>query len=236
MFIHGAYVFANFDTKVTFSPPESIVKVEIGLEENLGSPNNTYFFSGSGIYRITPTSGLYVNYYGMNRSKNSYTDKDIYWAGDTIPAGTNFQTYFKTNVFSAGYILSILKDPDSCLGAYLNFYVMPLSLGFRTESDHNDYHLGVVLPLPNIGLVAMFKLTQWLSVGGNVGFFSLYTESFGGYIHDLSITFPVRVTKWLKLSLNYQKFVIHSVFPKQKINTYVDYDFNGPSVGFTLKF
>jgi hypothetical protein len=236
LFIHGAYIFASLDSKVTFSPPNSMINVTLDLEENLGLPSNSSFFSGSAIYRFTPSSGLYVNYYGFNRKHDHFTKQDIIWGGDTIPAGTKSQVYFRTQVFSAGYLLSILKNQDSFLGTYINFYIMPLDLGLRTQITHKDYNLSVTVPLPNLGIVAMFKLTKWLSVYGNAGFFSLYTKSLGGYIQDLNISFPIKITRWLGISANYQYMFVHAIFPDQKIDTFVDYKFQGPAVGVTLNF
>ena len=236
LFIHGAYIFASLDSKVTFSPPGSMINVTVDLESNLGLPSNSSFFSGSAIYRFTPSSGLYVNYYGFNRENDHYTKEDIIWEGDTIPAGTMSQVYFRTQVFSAGYLLSILKSQDSFLGTYINFYIMPLDIGVRTQITNRDYKLKVTVPLPNIGIVAMFKLTKWLTVYGNAGFFSLYTKSLGGYIQDLNISFPIRITHWLGISANYQYMFVHAIFPDQKIDTFVDYKFQGPAVGITLNF
>ena len=236
LFIHGAYIFASLDSKVTFTPPGSMINVTLDLEGNLGLPSNSSFFSGSAIYRFTPSSGLYVNYYGFNRKKDYFTQKDIIWEGDTIPAGTMSEVYFRTKVFSAGYLLSILKSQDSFLGTYINFYIMPLDLGVKTQINNKDYNLNVTVPLPNIGLVALFKLTKWLSVYGNAGFFSLYTKSLGGYIQDLNISFPIKITHWLGISANYQYMFVHAIFPDQKIDTYVDYKFQGPAIGVTLKF
>jgi hypothetical protein len=177
-----------------------------------------------------------VNYYGFNRKNDHFTKQDIIWEGDTIPAGTRSQVYFRTQVFSAGYLLSILKNQDSFLGSYINFYIMPLDLGLRTQITNKDYNLSVIVPLPKIGIVAMFKLTNWLSVYGNAGFFSLYTKSLGGYIQDLNISFPIKITRWLGISANYQYMFVHAIFPDQKIDTYVDYKFQGPAVGVTLNF
>lgn len=236
LMIHSAYVFAWLDTKVTFSRPDGILKATIGLEDNLGLPSNSSFFSGSFIYRFTPSSGLYANYYGFNRKKVHATKEDLYWQGDTIPAGTMSEVFFKTHVFSAGYILSILKKPESFLGTYINFYVMPVSVGINTEIAKINHGLHAVAPLPNIGLIAMFKLTKWLWIQGNVGFFSLYTKSLGGYIHDFNLSLPIKINQWLNVSINYQNFNVHIIFPNEKLDTYIDYDFHGPAVGLTLKF
>jgi hypothetical protein len=236
LLIHGAYTFAKLDTRVTFNPPGSIITVTLSLEDQFGLPSNSSFFSGSAVYRFTPTSGIFVNYYGFNRGHKSYTKQDIIWAGDTIKAGTQSEVYFRTQVFSAGYLLSILKKPESFLGAYINFYIMPLSLGVKTDITNTDYNLKVIAPLPNIGLIAMFQLTKWLSVYGNMGFFSLYTKDLGGYIQDLNISFPIRINHWLNLNVSYQRFFVHALFPDERIDTYVDYDYKGPAVGVTLKF
>jgi len=235
LIIHGAYVFAKLDTRVTFNRPESIFKISISLEDHLGLPANSSFFAGSAIYRITPSSGIYANYYGFNRSKFNTLGRDIIWKGDTIPAGTMSEVYFKTQVFSAGYLLSILKKPESFLGTYINFYIMPISLGIRSNYNNADHNLSVIAPLPNIGLIAMFKLTRWLSVYSSMGFFSLYTRYLGGYIQDLNISFPIRITHWLGVSVNYQRLFVHAIFPDQAVDTYVDYDFKGPAVGITIK-
>ena len=235
LFIHGAYVFAKLDTKVTFNHPESIFKISLSLEDHLGLPASSSFFSGSAIYRITPSSGIYVNYYGFNRNKFHSLGKDIIWGEDTIHAGTISEVYFKTQVFSAGYLLSILKKPDSFLGTYINFYIMPISLGIKSDYKNTNHNLSVIAPLPNIGMIAMFKLTKWLSVYSSMGFFSLYTRYLGGYIQDLNISFPIRITHWLGVSVNYQRLFVHAIFPNQAIETFVDYDFKGPAVGVTIK-
>jgi hypothetical protein len=234
--INAGLIFAKLNTKVIFNPPGSVVSVTIGLEENFELSRQSTFFSGAMLFRITPTSGLYFNYYGFNRSRQYITDRDYSWGGDTIPEGTKAEVYIKTQVISAGYLLSILKDLDAFLGLYFNVYIMPLSLGVRSDLNLRDSNLSAIIPLPNVGLVAMFSLTKWLSVHGNVGFFSLYTDAFGGYINDLNISVLFKATKWLNFNLNYQKFYVHVLFPDQKINTSVNYDFQGPSVGITLKF
>jgi hypothetical protein len=213
-----------------------MVKLEVGLEHDLGLSRSSAFFSGSFIARITPASGIYVNYYGFNRSRHYSLKKDIPWGGDTIHADVEADIYFKTQVISAGYILSILKKPDSFLGAYINFYVMPLSIGINTNTEFRSASLKVVAPLPNIGLVAVFSLTKWLYAYGNVGFFSIYTDFLGGYIQDLNLALKVRTTKWLSFSMKYQKFLINASFPDEEIDTHVVYDFQGPALGVVLNF
>ncbi len=235
-FLSGSFVFAQLETKVNFGLPGGILNVTIGLEDHLGMPRNSYFFSGAFLYRITPRSGFYANYYGFNRKKTEYTKRDIYWGGDTIPAGTSMEVFFNTQVLSVGYIFSILQDPKSYLGTYFNIYVMPIKLGVRSSTFERSLDYGIVAPLPNIGLVAMFILNKWLAIHGNMGFFSIYVDALGGYINDFKVALLFKATRWLNFNLNYQKFDVHVVFPTENIDTSVDYTFQGPAVGITLVF
>ncbi len=231
-----SYVFAHLDTKVNFQRPGSIVNVSIGLEENFNLPRKSSFLSGSFIYRFTPSSGLYLNYYGFNRSQEYVTDRDYYWGGDTIPMGTKTTLIFKTHVGSAGYILSILKEPTAFLGAYFNVYIMPLKLGLQSDIKKFNITYEALVPLPNLGIIAMFELTKWLSIYGNVGYFSLYIDALGGNISDFTIALLFKAAKWLKFHLSYQNFYVHAIFPEEPIDTSVDYNYKGPAIGVTLTF
>ena len=106
-------VFASLDTRVTFKGPNNILNLSLGLEDNLGLPSNRIFIAASFMYRITPRSGLYLEYYGINRKETHTTTEEFYWKEDTIEIGSSFSAYFDTQVASAGYMLSALKDPDA---------------------------------------------------------------------------------------------------------------------------
>jgi len=42
--------------------------------------------------------------------------------------------------------------------------------------------------------------------------------------------------RWLGISLSYQEFDVRCLFPEDKVNTVVDYNFRGPSVGLSFIF
>ncbi len=232
----ATYVFTELETKVNFKIPGGVLTASVGLEDNLDLPRNSSFLTGSFIYRFTPSSGLYVNYYGFNRTKTHVTDRDYYWGGDTIPAGSATSIFFKTQVISAGYLLSILKEPKSFLGAYFNVYVMPLKMGLKSDINKLNVAYEVIAPLPNFGILAMFSLTKWLTIYGNIGFFSLYVDALGGSINDFNIALLFKATKWLNFNVSIQNFYVHVVFPDQAIDTSVDYNYVGPAIGIALTF
>ncbi len=231
------YVFANLKTRVTFSGPNGILNLSLGLEDNLGLSSLASFSSLAFVYRITKRSGLYANYYGINRNKTFTNLNELAFLDDTIPAGSSVTTYFNTQIASAGYIFSALSKPDAYLGFYANLYVIFLNTGFKTENERRSAELIYTMPLPNFGFVGYFKLTKWLLSYGSMGVFSLNTKDYGGVIYNLSLSLGFKPTNWLSVNISYKEFNIRLYDNiKKQIDAIVEYNFNGPAIGLTFKF
>lgn len=229
-------VFASLDTRVTFKGPNKILNLSLGLEDNLGLPSQRIFLAGSFMYRITPRSGLYFEYYGINRNETHTATEEFYWNEDTIAVGTSFSAYFNTQVASAGYMLAALKDPDAFLGFYFNLYVMSLKTGIDTKTGGVNADIGLTVPLPNIGVIGMFKLTKWLNFNTTLGVFSLNTKDFGGMIYSLNVSFLFKPVHWMGISLSYREFDISMYFIEYGIDTEIEYNFKGPALGLVFIF
>jgi hypothetical protein len=231
------YIFANLKTRVTVNGPKGILNLSLSLEDNLGLPSRAFFSSLAFVYRATLRSGLYVNYYGINRSEDLVTQEDLYFLGDTIPAGSGINTYFNTQIISAGYIFSALIKPDAYLGFYANLYVISLKTGFSAKNGDRNANLALTMPLPNIGCVGSFKLTKWLMFYGSIGVFSLNTEKYGGLISNYNLSLGIIPARWLAINLSYTAFnirVYNNI--KKEIDAIVEYNFRGPAIGISFKF
>ncbi len=231
-----SYVYAKLDSKATFQINNGIFNVSIGLEDNLGLPGQKNFFTGGIQYRITPRSGIYAIYYGINREKKYVTDQEYYFRDDTIAAGSSITTFFGTRVISVGYMLTVVDAPNTFLGFYFNIYLM--NLYAKIESNLRDFEskAGIMAPLPNFGLVAEFKITEKLYLNGALGFFSFHTDYFGGGINSYDLALTYRPLRWFGFSLSYKQFDINMFFKENAINTTIEYNFRGPSVGMTFVF
>ena len=231
------YVFANLKTRVTVNGPYGILNLSLSLEDNLGLPSYASFSSLAFIYRATLRSGLYVNYYGINRNQDFVSEKDLIFLGDTIKAGAGINTYFNTQIVSAGYMFSALIKPDAYLGFYANLYVIALKTGFNTKYESRSAELVLNMPLPNFGFVGSFRLTKWLMFYGSMGVFSLNTNDYGGIIYSFNVSLGFQPAKWLAINISYKEFNIR-VYNNigKEIDATVDYNFSGPAVGMTFKF
>jgi len=230
-------IFANLKTRVTVNGPQGILNLSLSLEDNLGLPSRSSFSSLAFVYRMTKRSGLYLNYYGINRSEDIVSQDDLYFLGDTIPAGSGINTYFNTQIVSVGYMLSALINPDAYLGFYANLYVISLKTGFSSKSGGKGESLILTMPLPNFGFVGSFRLTKHVMFYGSMGVFSLNTEDYGGVINNYNISLEFIPTRWFAINLSYKEFNIR-VYDNidKEIDAIVEYNFSGPAVGLTFKF
>jgi len=232
----AAIVFASLQTKVSFESPAGLLSANVGLEKHLGLPSEKIFYTAGFRYRFTPASGIYATYYGINRKGEQVTTQDIIFLKDTIKAGQHLTAWFNTQVLSVGYMLSIMQDPKAFLGLFFNVSLMKISTGVQSDIFHIDEKAEVLAPLPNFGVIADFRLYKWLHFAGNIGFFSLHTESFGGTIYDLKVGLAAKPVRWLGLSLAYQEFDVDLFFPEDKINVRAEYNFRGPALGIHFIF
>lgn len=235
-FIKTSFVYAKLKTNATFSVNNTLLSANLSLEDNLGLPDKMLFFTGSFMYRFTPRSGLYVEYYGLNRNTKHTTDQDFIFMKDTITAGTSGSAFFNTRVLSIGYLLSILKNPDAFLGVYFNVYGMMIETGFSVDHNEVNPNFKFIAPLPSFGVVALFKLNNWLQIHGDVGFFNLQLSTFGGSMYSFDISLDFKPAKWIGITLSYQEFDVNVFIPSKEINTTIDYNFRGPALGLSFLF
>jgi hypothetical protein len=224
-------------TTVTFELAGGILNAQLGLEKNFGLADRQFFFTGSVRHRFTPKSGLYARYYGIKRSSTvAYSDQDYIFLGDTIPAGSRVDAFFNTQVVSIGYLYTLASTPTALFAGYFNIYLMDVNTGLRSDGLKFSKEAGLLAPLPDFGVIASFAVTPWLQLDGVVGFFTLNVSSFSGRLNNLLFQLNFKPKHWLGLTLGYENFIVRVQFPEETVNTVVDYDFKGPSLGVSFVF
>ena len=242
--IKGVSVFANLKTDLVFGIPytDGLLSANLSLEDNFGLADHKTFFTGSFMYFITPRSGLYAQYYGIDRQNSHTTLKDYIFLGHTIPAGTDITAYFNTHVFSLGYLLTIMRDSRVFLGAYFNIFFIDLQTGVYTKENIIDEKIEFLLPLPNFGLVASFEILPWMDFDAAIGFFALDLGDiyFAGSIYNVNAALVFKPLDWLGLSLSYEMFDVNVSDRYDIGDTYipysVKYNFSGPAAGLSFNF
>jgi hypothetical protein len=234
--INIGFSIAKLHSTVRFESPSGLFSTQLGLERHLGLVSQKNIYYSTFIYRITPRSGLFSSYYGLNRSNAFELKNDIIFLGDTLHKGSLIDAYFKTQVFSIGYLLSVLKSENSFLGIYFNAYIIGLTTGIGSEVLNMDHSVGIIAPLPNFGMVAIFELKKWLVISGGIGVFFLNENGLNGTFVDMNFHLAFRPAKWLTLNIGYQSFKVTAGFPVENFRAVIDYNFSGPSAGIAFRF
>jgi hypothetical protein len=190
----------------------------------------------SGLYRITPRSGLFGQYYSLNREHTKVTDQDIIFEDDTIPTGTSAGYYFNTGVVSIGYMFTLLEKRKLFFGMYFNAYILKLKVGVNSARLDIKEEVKFFAPLPDIGILFSYRITHWLDLDLTTGMFYLKVGEFVGWLHNFNGIFVFRPTKWLGLSIGYQAFNVHVVVLDDNYNATISYGFRGPTIGAVFKF
>lgn len=90
--------------------------------------------------------------------------------------------------------------------------------------------------LPSFGVVALFKLNNWLQIHGDVGFFNLQLSTFGGSMYSFDVALDFKPAQWIGITISYQEFDVNVFIPSKEINTTIDYNFRGPALGLSFLF
>ncbi len=236
--LSAGMTYAFLETQMRFIPNGGLISFQVGLEKNLGMQNKHIIASTSLIYRITPRSGFYGMYYGLNRNVKNVLGHDIYLPEDTIHAGAYVSVYFNTNVYSFGYLFSILTQPKSFLGFYFNVYLMDIKTGINSDIIRSrSYGSRFLAPLPNIGLIMDFELTKWFRLMGGMGaFFINSIDGVGGSFHNFELYTTFVPVKWLGASIGYQIFNVDVTSNEGKYLLNASYSYKGPSFKLTFRF
>jgi hypothetical protein len=232
--LYGTYAFINSSAR--FEGPNSILSVNIDLEEHLGLRSEKMIYYGTFVYRFTPRSGINAMYYSLNRNTDRILKEDIIFLGDTIPKGIVVSAYMNTSIISIGYLFSIIADENSFFGAFVNVYLANIKVGISSDVFEVKRSTQYYAATPNFGLLASFKLKQWMSISGGIGFFFLDTEDWSAAFQDLQITADFFPVKWLGLSVGYQAFDIRGTFQENKYTAHLNYSIKGPAFGIKFRF
>ncbi len=219
-----------------FEGPYGLLSAQVDFERHLGLEDRKSILSGSFLYRITPRSGLFATYYRLYRSKSYNLDYDIIFLQDTIKAGEIIGGYFNTDVFSIGYMLSILKNENSFLGAYFNVYLQNVKAGITSEVFDFHKSTGILAPLPNIGILAIFQLKKWLTISGGIGMFFVNAQGLNGSFNDIHAIVEFNPAKWVGISVGYYLFDVKVSWPVEDFRAHAAYNYSGPSLGLSFRF
>ncbi len=187
-------IFANLDSKVTFSTPD-LPAGEIDVSRLLGDPDSKTAFRGEGAWNFAGRSFLDFGYVQFDTTNSASLSRDITFGGVTYTAGAEVSTESFSRFIYAAYRYGIVKNPGFQLG--LSLGVCYTSLRHQISAAEGVVGPGGPIvgatttreaelnaPVPLIGLEAEGRIARNLSVGAQVQAFSITVDPYSGNMFE----------------------------------------------------
>lgn len=221
---------------------------DLGLEEAKFSP----FFEAT--YRFNERHAVLVNYLTLHRS------------GTRAAISKPFEVEFNDNIYqvSAGIKLDTVLELDIYQTAYMySFYssdkwMLAGTLGLHIAQFKNSYEgtIGLVAgdgsvtatarsisesvtaPLPDIGLLAYYKLDYGVTLGARIQYFQLEIEDIKGQVLDLRAEALKYLNKDhnIAIGMAYQFYGIQVDYTRTRSSFDVELTYQGPSAFIQYDF
>lgn len=229
-------IYAILETNLRFESATGILGVKINFEDNLGMDKYRVMPMFNARFNVKGRHNIFGMYYGLPRDAYYVTKRDIEFGDRFVPAGTELFSHFNTNVYSLGYMFDAVSDARSRLGLFVNFYILTVATGIRSDVQPINENFTVTAPLPNFGAQAYYRINDWFGVSGIFSLFFLSIDDYAGSIHTLGGQMDFYLTRWFELGLGYYVFDLNLEVSKTQFTGMFDYLYQGPYLGLGFRF
>lgn len=192
-----AYLDSNTSVYSIGTDNSKIIDFEsdLGLEESRFSP----YFEIS--YRFNQKHALLLNYLSLHRdgTKESIGNPfELKWNGSTyrIAPGVRLETTLNLDIYQLAYMYNFYSSDKLILAATLGAHIAQIENGYDGEiglvsnlgvvtTAQQVINKSVTAPLPDIGLLAYYKLDDDIILGVRAQYFQLTVADIEGQVLDL---------------------------------------------------
>lgn len=229
-------IYAMLETNLRFEDPTGLLGLNINMEEHMGLAKYTIMPVFTGKVNIKSRHSIFAMYYSVPRSSSFVIDQSFEFNGEVIDINTQVDTYFNLNVGSIGYMYDVIRDTNSHLGLFVNFYYLSLKTGISSNQEILNEDIWLKAPLPNIGAEAHYNIGKRFGVSGLISLFFLSFDDVSGSMHTLSTQMDFLLFPWLELGLGYYWFDLNIEVEDNQFTGILDYTYQGPYLGLGFRF
>ena len=216
---------ANYNSGIIFASEQLGLGVQIDIEDALGLESSQFAFRGNATYKFGKTlkHSATFGYFGIVRSSNKILTEDLVLGGVTFPVGTQIKSNFDLTILRTKYDYAFYQDDRVSLGASFGFFIMPISLKVRANSNQ-DQITQFTAPLPLLGLRSDFKISDKLSLNQSIQVLYLVVGNFKGSLFDLNIALEHKTFNHVAfgIGVNSNRFNINIKNPDSSLGFFGD--------------
>ncbi|GAA4301531.1 hypothetical protein [Aestuariibaculum suncheonense] len=229
----GAFFPLN-NTQVRVGSNNSGKGTLLDLEDNLGFSKYTTSFFGTASWQVSKRSRFDLNYFYLSRSTRYTIDKDIVFGENTYHADAEIEAFFNTQILRFSYGYAIIYKPKYQIGALIGTHVLFGDIGLRAETNIGSGeikdNLDFTAPLPDIGIWNKFLITKKLGLYSNVNYLSLKINNIQGRILSYNAALSYNLIPKVNLNLGYTGLNFRVDIEKEKLNGFLKWGYNGPTI------
>lgn len=230
--------------KIKIAANGSLPNDQIDFGDSFGMGDRELTLNFKFGWRFSKKWMLSAEYFKLKSENGATLDKDINWnditfrEGSYVKAGVGMGIY---RVFFGRIIKN--KATNFEFGVGIGVHVLSTDAFLEGEAYINDIAIGVnksgldlVLPLPNVGIWAIYAPTHKWSISANIDWFGIRIDQYSGLLWDIAPKVSFEITKNFGLDLSYKYIQITARDKNTNWNGKLNVSFQGPTFGIHGKF
>jgi hypothetical protein len=206
-----AYVFGA-TANVAVGGPVLGVGTNVDFTQTLGGDTSTDAFRIDTLYRFNERHAIGFSWYRVGLSGEKTLNQEILVNDTRIAAGAFTQTSLSFNTYRLIYNYSFYRNDKVELGVSPGLYMMKTNFDFVGQGTINGtpgstrvVSEQLTLPLPSIGLVANYNITQKLQFQSRYDVFYLSIGQYSGSMFEFYGGLEYRVIQHFALGAAYDR-------------------------------
>ena len=238
--VQGGLFMPFNNTNVSVGLSNVNVGTDIDFEKDLGFNNYSFAAYGAFQWHISRRSRINLSYFYLGRSSSHTLDRDITFRDKTFPVYAQVNSYFNTNISRVSYGYAILSKPKYEAGLMLGMHILGIGVGISADASIGSLAYAstykVTAPLPDVGVFAGYAITDKLAINAEFSYLALTIGNINGHIVNYNLAIQYKVYRNLGLSLSYTGLDFKVTDNGDKVDGYMKWGYNGPSITATYTF
>ncbi|MGR5500490.1 DUF481 domain-containing protein [Vibrio sp. DNB22_10_4] len=248
----GGAFFSEADTSIGVTNPNTGNDFDLDFESDLSLKERStlpYLLVG---YDFNERHGIFLDWRSLHRKASNTVVTKPFQLPDSnteVQAGARLDSTLNIDILRFGYNYKFYDGEDWDWKASIGLHIMNFNVGFggelgyRVDQDdptlipvQDEEFTDLTAPLPNIGLITDYRITDNWHLLGHVQVFALSIEEISGLLLDVGAGIEYKFTEDFGLAATYSYYEINVDYGRDFANLDAKFKFYGPMATLTYAF
>ncbi len=201
----GAIQFSGIETSYLADVNGGPLSTTIDFDRDLGVSDSEGSYLLEGIYWLDSKQRLDLSLYNIERSGDKRIEREITFGEETYGINTVVESEFNMQTMIATYSYLFHSHEKVDLGFTAGLHINEIELSLETDVGDARETVKQTAPLPVIGLLLSYRLSEAWTINYQNRVFALSFDSYRGSLNDSKIGFEYRVHKNLGVEFGFNR-------------------------------